>query len=162
MSPAALPGSTPWPGRPGAPSTLWQCITLAVLLHVLVVLVFGNTEGGSAAPGQGVWGALNIRLAGSDPGGHADATVPSDVYSGPQGTARERRWGGAVRTPQDTPQIHRDAGAARAGVWQPQATPEPAADAAPAAVPDVPPAVAGQVPPAPPPRGPPGGREGRG
>ena len=54
MSPAALPGSTPWPGRPGAPSTLRQCFILAVLLHVLVVLVFGNTEGGSAAPGQSV------------------------------------------------------------------------------------------------------------
>ena len=65
MSPAALPGSTPWPGRPGAPSTLRQCLTLAVLLHVLVVLVFGNTEGGSAAPGQGV--ARGCRIASTAP-----------------------------------------------------------------------------------------------
>ena len=148
MDHAVLPGPTPWPGRPGAPSTLRLCITLAVLLHVLVVLVFGNTEGGSAPPGQGVWGALNIRLAGSDPAGRADATVPSDAYSGPQGEARERRWGGAVRAPQDAPDAHRSAGAARAGVWQPQPTPEAAPDAPPAAVPDLPPARAADLPPA--------------
>ena len=119
--------AAPWQAQAGAPSTLRQCLVLAALLHALAVLVFGNTAGGTAAPGQGVWGVLNIRLAGIDPAGRADATVASDAYSGPQGQARERRWGGAVRAPQDRPDAHGSPGAARQGVWQPQ----PAPDAAP-------------------------------
>ena len=59
MSSMAASGSVYWPLRGRAPSPLLrQCLTLAVLLHILVVLVFGNTEGGSARPGAGVWGAL--------------------------------------------------------------------------------------------------------
>ena len=134
----------PWHAQAGAPSTLRQCLVLAALLHVLAVLVFGNTAGGTAAPGQGVWGVLNIRLAGIDPAGRADATVASDAYSGPQGQARERRWGGAVRAPQDRPDAHGSPGAARQGVWQPQ----PAPDAAPGPSPEVPPAAAADLAPA--------------
>ncbi|WP_228027320.1 hypothetical protein, partial [Pseudaquabacterium pictum] len=151
MHTAATPGPRPWPALAGAPSTLRQCITLAVLLHVLAVLVFGNTEGGSAQPGQGVWGALNIRLAGSDAGARAEATVASDAYTGPQGQARERRWGGAVRAPQDRPDVHSSPGAVRQGVWQPQAAPDPApgvpADAPPATAADLPPAADAAAPP---------------
>ena len=134
----------PWQAQAGAPSTLRQCLVLAALLHLLVVLVFGNTDGGSAPPGQGVWGALNIRLAGSDPGGQPDATVASDAYSGPRGQARERRWGGAVRAPQDRADAHSSPGAARQGLWQPQ----PAPDAAPGPSADVPPAAAAELAPA--------------
>ena len=50
--------------------------------------------------------------------------MPSDAYSGPQGSAPERRWGGAVRAPADRPDDHSVAGAARQGVWQP--APQPA------------------------------------
>ncbi len=96
-------------------------MTLALLLHVLVVVVFGNTPGGTAQPGQGVWGAINIRLAGGDPAGRDNTTVTSDAYSGPEGAATERRWGGAVRAPQDLPSAHAQPGAAELGTWQPQA-----------------------------------------
>ena len=150
MSHAALPGPRDWPDPPVAGSTLRQCIALALLLHVLVVLVFGNTEGGSARPGQGVWGTLNIRLAGNDVPGRGDATVPSDAYSGPQGQARERRWGGAVRAPQDRPEAHSAAGAARQGAWQPQPVQplEPVQPVLPQAVPDATPPRATEAPPA--------------
>ena len=63
--------------------------------------MFGNAPGGSAPRGEGVWGALNIRLTGGDASGRREATVAADAYSGPAGTAKQQRWGGAVRTPQD-------------------------------------------------------------
>ena len=126
------------PEAPGRP-VLSRCLTLALLLHVLVIVVFGNTPGGTALPGQGVWGAINISLAGGDPAGRDSTTVASDAYSGPEGVAAQRRWGGAVRAPQDLPQAHAEPGAARLGTWQPQAgelAPAEQVEAAAPAVPD--------------------------
>ena len=123
------------PARP----SLGQCLTLALLIHVLVVLVFGNTPGGSARRGEGVWGAFDVRLVGGDPGGQRDGTVASDSYTGPEGTAQQRRHGGAVRTGEEAvlpPSTQ--VGAARLGAWQPQAS-----DAALASTPAAAPAAAG-------------------
>lgn len=50
---------------------LQRCLLLAVLLHVWLVLMFGNATG-SAAPGQGVWGSLTVKLQGRS-GGDPDA-----------------------------------------------------------------------------------------
>lgn len=60
---------------PPAPRLLQRCLLLAVLLHVWLVLVFGNATG-SAAPGQGVWGSLTVKLLGRS-GGEAGAP-PAD------------------------------------------------------------------------------------
>ena len=110
----------PWHFVDGERPSLGQCLTLALLVHLLLVLSLGNTPGGNAAPGQGVWGALNIRLSGPDPAGQPDNTVPSDANSGPAGSATERRYGGAVRAPDDLPRPEQAPGAARQGAWQPR------------------------------------------
>ncbi|MCU7371362.1 hypothetical protein PEC18_10980 [Paucibacter sp. O1-1] len=122
------------PLTPLAPSRMEQCLLLAVLLHILLVLVLGNTPGGTARRGEGVWGALNITLR-SDalnaprPGPGAGLPAPPEQHSGPTGEARQRRYGGAVRAapaPADA-----EPGAARLGQWRPH-TAEPSA--APAAL----------------------------
>ncbi|HEX2013516.1 MAG TPA: hypothetical protein VJN44_21480, partial [Roseateles sp.] len=46
---------------------LGQCLILALLLHILLVLLLGNTPGGSARPGEGVWGSLSVRLREAEP-----------------------------------------------------------------------------------------------
>ncbi|TCV02448.1 hypothetical protein [Roseateles saccharophilus] len=66
MSAAAFPRRPP-----PDPRLLRRCLLLAVLLHVWLVLVFGNATG-SATPGQGVWGSLTVRLLGRS-GEEADA-----------------------------------------------------------------------------------------
>ena len=43
---------------------LARCGLLALLLHVWVVLVFGSAPGGSAKPGDGLWGAIQVQLTG--------------------------------------------------------------------------------------------------
>ncbi|RZJ06954.1 MAG: hypothetical protein EOP39_17695, partial [Rubrivivax sp.] len=48
---------------PPDPRPLQRCLLLAVLLHIWLVLVFGNATG-SAAPGQGVWGSMTVKLLG--------------------------------------------------------------------------------------------------
>ncbi|MBL8353027.1 MAG: hypothetical protein JNL87_22255, partial [Burkholderiaceae bacterium] len=108
------------PSRPDGRELLTQCLVLALLIHVLVVLVFGSAAGGSARPGEGVWGTLNIRLTGSDATGRNEATVAAEAHSGPAGTATRQRWGGAVRSPDLSEPAPRAPGAAREGVWQPQ------------------------------------------
>jgi hypothetical protein len=92
-----------------------QCLTLALLLHVLLVLVFGNTQGGTAREGEGVWGRINVTLRGprlEAGSGEPGATAPQQT--GPEGQARQARHGGTVR-----PEPPREAGpgAARLGDW---------------------------------------------
>jgi hypothetical protein len=116
---------------PLQPSRLEQCLLLAVLLHILLVLALGNTPGGTAAPGEGVWGRLNVTLRarldlrpGEEPSGAAP--TPPEINIGATGPARpQQRYGGALRResvprpPADTP------GAAQRGQWQPQPQSEP-------------------------------------
>ncbi|WP_457424181.1 hypothetical protein [Roseateles sp. P5_E7] len=56
---------------PPDPRQLQRCLLLAVLLHVWLVLMFGNAAG-TAAPGEGVWGSLTVKLLGKS-GGDAGA-----------------------------------------------------------------------------------------
>jgi hypothetical protein len=81
---------------PPDPRLLRRCLLLAVLLHVWLVLVFGNATG-SAAPGLGVWGSLTVKLlgrsgdeAGAPPGDGAAAGERSPGESA--GAARQGRW----------------------------------------------------------------------
>lgn len=106
--------------RPAGRPLLAQCLVLAGLLHLLVVLVFGNTPGGSARPGEGLWGAFQVRLVGTGPAGQPDAAAGEMPHTGPPGQADRQRFGGAVR-PTAEPRAADGPGAARAGRWLPQA-----------------------------------------
>lgn len=117
-----------WPPERRVQATMTQCVILAMLLHLLLVAVIGNAPPGTAAPGQGVWGAINISLRGVRPEpGAADGVPVPDAYSGPQGAAEERRWGGAVRAA-DAQERAPEPGAARLGPWNPAPTDRAADD----------------------------------
>lgn len=103
-----------------------RCLLLAVLLHVWLVLVFGNVTG-TAAPGQGVWGSLTVQLlgrSGGEPGAPPGEPAPAWRDNGPAGSNATPRQGGQVRT--ETPP---DAapGAAALGRWNPRDVPPEAA-----------------------------------
>lgn len=128
----ASPSAT-WPRVPARLPALAECLVLAALLHLLAVALFGSAPGGTARPGEGVWGAINVRLAGTGPArSDAELPPPPDAYSGPPGPAAERRWGGTVRDNQ-APQPAEQPGAARLGTWNPARTAE-AADPLPPAL----------------------------
>jgi len=121
-APVRTPGSA-WPLRQLPPTRMQQCLTLALLLHVLLVLVFGNTQGGTAREGEGVWGRINVTLRGprlETGSGEPGATGPQQT--GPVGQARQARHGGTVR-----PEQPREAGpgAARLGDWNPTPAAQP-------------------------------------
>lgn len=112
-----------WLERRPPPTRMQQCLTLALLLHVLLVLVFGNTQGGTAREGEGVWGRINVTLRGpllEAGSGEPGATAPQQT--GPVGQARQTRHGGSVR-----PELPREAGpgAARLGDWNPTPATQP-------------------------------------
>jgi len=98
------------PGR----ARMRQCITLALLLHLWLVVVFGTAPGGSAESGEGAWGALSVRLQGPANAGSPDVTAPAD--SGPVGEAKQQRSGGTVR-PQSSQALDQ-AGAEKTGQWK--------------------------------------------
>ena len=66
--------SAPWPPAPRGQLSFARCVMLALLIHVLLVLVFGSAPGGNSPRGGGVQGPLSVRLAGlpaqrrTDPG----------------------------------------------------------------------------------------------
>lgn len=124
MNPNTLLLPTVWPRA--APTTLNRCVLLAALAHVWLVLTLGHAPGGTARPGEGVWGAVNVTLRGPDMPGAADSAPPPEpaVATGPVGLAEAPRWGGAVRT-QQPPDVPPEPGAAQLGQWAP--LPEPAA-----------------------------------
>lgn len=92
MTAAALRRPTP------DPHLLQRCLLLAALLHVWLVLVFGNASG-TAAPGQGVWGSLTVKLTGRS---GSDATAPPSTSS-VQGGARAETEPGAARLGRSNP-----------------------------------------------------------
>src|SRR5579871_3038126 len=105
---------------------LRQCLLLALLAHVLLVLVFGSAPPGSALPGEGAWGRLVIRLQGPTQAGiDSDQPLPD---TGPKGDAQTRRYGGTVRTPAQAARKAEQPGAAQLGQWRPadSNTPAPA------------------------------------
>jgi hypothetical protein len=124
-----LPGwLPPESGPPTTPPRLLHCLLLAALLHLWLVLLLGNADGGTAQQGKGVWGAINITLRGPKTlGGTADVKPPELLPpSGPAGTATSPRFGGTVREP--GPALAPEPGAAQLGNWT--ATPLPKSDKA--------------------------------
>lgn len=91
---------------------------LALLLHVLLVVLVGNTPGGSARPGEGVWGALNITLRGLRTEAGSGEPRPPAPSTGPTGTARQERFGGAVRPDSERSAVPDTPGAAQLGTWR--------------------------------------------
>jgi len=79
--------------------------------------MLGTTPGGTARPGEGVWGALHVTLRGpkTAPGSGA-APAPNN---GPVGSAKQERFGGVIRTGPDAPSD--SPGAARLGPWSAKA-----------------------------------------
>jgi Meckel syndrome type 1 protein len=75
--------------QPSDPRLLQRCLLLAVLLHIWLVLVFGNASG-TAAPGQGVWGSLTVKLLGRS-GSQADAPPSDNSTSGSSGSPAQAR-----------------------------------------------------------------------
>lgn len=115
---------------------------LALLLHVWLVLMFGNPAG-TASAGEGVWGRLSVRLRGAPTGApgatlaaNPDISVREWPDNGAPGTALRQRQGGQPRPIEPTQPIPKEAGAAALGRWnvrevQPDAarTEEPSAAA---------------------------------
>jgi Meckel syndrome type 1 protein len=97
----ALPRQHP----PQDTGQLQRCLLLAALLHVWLVLVFGNAAG-TAAPGQGVWGSLTVKLMGRS--GDTAGAPPGEKASSETAPPRE-------------------AGAANPGRWNPREVPAEAA-----------------------------------
>ncbi|WP_431266219.1 hypothetical protein ACQ859_13580 [Roseateles chitinivorans] len=112
-----------------APDQMGQALLLAVLLHVLLLVAIGNAPGGSAKPGEGAWGPLNVRLQGDryEPGSGEPAVVLPE--RGPVGEAKQPRSGGAVRERPPTPEEQKTPGAARQGQWRQQPGDELTGDA---------------------------------
>ncbi|MBL8306949.1 MAG: hypothetical protein JNM33_09650, partial [Rubrivivax sp.] len=103
-----------------------RCLVLAVLLHLWAVLMLGSAPGGSAKPGEGVWGSINVTLRGPETKGAAVLPPPlSEPVNGPPGAAPVPRFGGAVR--ETAPAADTDPGAAQLGRWAAQPAPVPAA-----------------------------------
>lgn len=123
---AVSAGAPGWPHA--APPRLWHCLVLAVALHALLVALIGTAPGGTAAPGQGVWGRINVVLElglrgpGERPGVGERAPPPGPSTEGPRGPARTERAGGAVRQPPAQP-LPDQPGAQREGRWQPTENP---------------------------------------
>lgn len=112
---------------PPDPRQLWRCLLLAALLHVWLVLMFGNASG-SAAPGQGVWGSLTVKLLGKgdgrsdgEPGAPPGEPVREWRDNGAAGSGTQPRQGGQVRPTEPAPAA--DTGAAELGRWQPTEVP---------------------------------------
>ncbi len=124
MNPNTLLLPHVWPRAEA--TTVNRCLLLALLAHVWLVLTLGNAPGGTAQPGVGVWGAVNVTLRGPEAPGGTAAPPPSEpaVATGPAGVAITPRWGGAVRA-QPAPDLPAEAGTAQLGRWAP--LPAPAA-----------------------------------
>lgn len=113
-----------WPPGPLTPARLNQCLLLAVLLHLLLIALLGNTPGGTARLGEGVWGAVNValRVTLSGPRAEVGAGEPRlpEPTVGAVGKAPQQRYGGALRSeptaPTETP------GAARLGRFSEQSS----------------------------------------
>ncbi len=73
---------------------LRRCVTLALLLHLLVIILFGSAPAGMALRGDGVWGRLSVSLTGAQ----TPSKVPTaslEAYKRPQGELQ--RPGGLPR-----------------------------------------------------------------
>lgn len=82
---------------PPDPRLLPRCLLLAVLLHVWLVLMFGNTTG-ITQPGQSGWGSLSVRLR-----GHSGATTDAPPGAAPQPPSRHTGGQPTSRARPDAP-----------------------------------------------------------
>lgn len=128
-NPAVVSAAIALPRRsPPDPRLMQRCLLLAALLHVWLVLVFGNVAG-TAAPGQGVWGSLSVKLLGRGdgaPGAPPGDPAPEWRDNSAPGSGTLPRQGGQVRP---APPAAADPGAARLGRWNPrEVAPQAAAD----------------------------------
>ncbi|HEV8551808.1 MAG TPA: hypothetical protein VGR65_00255 [Casimicrobiaceae bacterium] len=90
------------PARPASrsvavdPPTLLQFVVLSMLLHVLLIVLFGNPVGGSARRSDGSWGPLDVTLRRLSPEpGSAFKLAPGAETSAP-GVSLRRRSAGAA------------------------------------------------------------------
>ncbi len=104
----------PW--NPALHTTLARCVLLALLLHLWAVLMFGTAPGGTARPGEGVGGRLNITLRGpvSEGAREAPPAPPAQPTPGVAAESAMPRWGGSVRQREALPESL--PGAAQLGV----------------------------------------------
>ena len=123
---------------------LAPCVLLAALVHLWLALMLGNAPAGTAMPGQGVWGAINVTLRGTVDGRELRSPLPPltpVLPQGPVGAAADPRWGGAVR--RAPPQPEAAPGGATLGRWAESPVAPPKLDVPAAAIeapPDRPPA----------------------
>lgn len=93
---SARPGS---PATTVEPPTLMRFVLLSMLLHVLVIVVFGTAPGGGARRDGGSWGSLDVTLRplSREPGSGFRLAPGAETSS--QSAALLRRLGGAARSP---------------------------------------------------------------
>lgn len=122
----AAPLRPPGAALPAPSPTLARCLLLAVLLHLWAVLLLGNAPGGTARPGEGVWGSINVTLRGPETRGATALPPPApELREGPPGEAPAPRYGGAVREAAPAPEA--EPGAAQLGRWADAPAPVPPA-----------------------------------
>ena len=97
-----------WPPPAPAVHPIEQYWALAFLLHVWVVLMFGTLQGGTAKPGEGVWGSLTVSLVGLPGRGEAPTRSTEEGALAP---ARNADPGSAQAAPQTS--AHEDVPADR-------------------------------------------------
>ena len=109
--------------------TLLQFVLLSMLLHVLLIVLFGNPSGGSARGKEQWWGPLDVRLWPVPRTGTGDGLVPSLQPPAP-GARAPRRARAAPETP--APSTEEEAAPVPPEIALPQGeerVPEPAASA---------------------------------
>ena len=72
---------------------LRRCVTLALLLHLLVIILFGSAPAGMALRGDGVWGRLSVSLT----GGETPSKVPTASLEAYKAQGEPQRSGGSQR-----------------------------------------------------------------
>lgn len=105
----ARPRVEDWPPRAPAVHPIEQYWVLAFLLHVWVMLTFGTLQGGTAKPGEGVWGSLTVSLVGLPGRGEAlthsieeGALAPASRFS-PGATAHADSGSAQAEPPSPAP-----------------------------------------------------------
>lgn len=141
-----------WPPRAPPVHPIEQYWVLAFLLHVWVVLMFGTLQGGTARPGEGVWGSLTVALVGPPGQGEASSTAQEDGALAPQAQGRQGRADAALPDASVTAPSLPESGEAVANgaaeVATPEEPPAPPELAPPGAI-DPPPQPVSPPPPAP-------------
>ena len=92
-----------WPANAESP-TLLQFVFLSMLLHMLLVVLFGNTISGGARRGDGWLGPLDVTLRQMSPERGSGFTLAPGADTNLPGAALLRRRDGSTTAPAATPQ----------------------------------------------------------